>query len=91
MIGAGTHVGPEESHYETSGGILGAPLRLVPSETLGDDFLVPADAEVVIEGYVACGQRKPEAPFGEYTRYSGPQRWSPLLKVTAVTHRRGPL
>jgi len=88
LIGAGTHVGAEESHFESSGGILGEPLRLTPSETLGDDFLVPADAEVVIEGYMPRGQRKPEAPFGEYTRYSGAQRWSPLLKVTAVTHRR---
>jgi 2,5-furandicarboxylate decarboxylase 1 len=61
---------------------------LVPSETLGDNFLVPADAEVVIEGYVPRGQRKPEGPFGEYTRYVGPQRWGPLLKVTAITRRR---
>ena len=60
----------------------------MPSETLGDDFLVPADAEVVIEGLHADGQRKPEGPFGEYTRYVGPQRWCPLLKVTAVTRRR---
>lgn len=88
LLGAETHVGPDESHYETAGGALGAPLRLVSSETLGDDFLVPADAEVVIEGYMPRGQRKPEAPFGEYTRYVGPQRWGPVLKVTAVTRRR---
>lgn len=89
LLGAATHVGPEESHYESAGGTFGAPLRLVPSETLGENFLVPADAEVVIEGYVLRGQRKPEGPFGEYTRHVGPQRWCPLLKVTAVTHRRG--
>jgi len=88
LLGAANHVGPEESHYETAGGTLGAPLRLVPSETLGDKFLVPADAEVVIEGYMPKGQRKPEGPFGEYTRHVGPQRWGPLLKVTAVTHRK---
>jgi UbiD family decarboxylase len=88
LLGAATHVGPDESHYATAGGTLGAPLRLVPSETLGDKFLVPADAEVVIEGYVPKGQRKPEGPFGEYTRHIGPQRWCPLLKVTAVTHRK---
>jgi 2,5-furandicarboxylate decarboxylase 1 len=88
LLGAETHVGPDESHYEAAGGTLGAPLRLVPSETLGNDFLVPADAEVVIEGYVPRGQRKPEAPFGEYTRHVGPQRWGPLLKVTAITQRR---
>jgi 2,5-furandicarboxylate decarboxylase 1 len=88
LLGAATHIGPEESHYETAGGTLGAPLRLVPSETLGDKFLVPADAEVVIEGYIPKGQRKPEGPFGEYTRHVGPQRWCPLLKVTAVSYRK---
>jgi UbiD family decarboxylase len=88
LLGAANHVGPEESHYETAGGTLGSPLRLVVSETLGEKFLVPADAEVVIEGYMPKGQRKPEGPLGEYTRHVGPQRWGPLLKVTAVTHRR---
>jgi len=88
LLGAACRVGPDESHYETAGGTSGAPLRLVPSETLGEKFLVPADAEVVIEGYVVKGQRKPEAPFGEYTRHVGPQRWSPVLKVTGITHRR---
>jgi 2,5-furandicarboxylate decarboxylase 1 len=88
LLGAATHIGPDESHYETAAGTLGVPLRLVPSETLGDKFLVPADAEVVIEGYVPQGQRKPEGPFGEYTRHVGPQRWCPLLKVPAVTYRK---
>ncbi len=88
LLGAATHVGPDESHYETAGGTVGAPLRLVPSETLGEDFLVPADAEIVIEGYVPKGLRRPEGPFGEYTRYVGPQRWNPTFKVTAVTRRR---
>lgn len=88
LLGAETHVGPDESHYETAGGIVDTPLRLVRSETLGDDYLVPADADVVIEGYVPHGQRKPEGPFGEFTRYVGPQHWCPLLKVTAVTRRR---
>ncbi|HZT06031.1 MAG TPA: UbiD family decarboxylase [Chloroflexota bacterium] len=88
LLGAATRVGVEESHYEAAGGTLGSPLRLVPSETLGQDFLVPADAEIVIEGYMPRGQRKPEGPFGEYTRYVGPQRWCPFLKVTAITRRR---
>src|SRR5262249_51731168 len=88
LLGAATHIGPDESHYETAGGTIGAPLRLVPSETLGDKFLGPADADVVIEGYMPKGHRKPEGPFGEYTRHVGPQRWCPLLKVTAVTYRK---
>jgi 2,5-furandicarboxylate decarboxylase 1 len=88
LLGAQTHVGPDESHYEAAGGTFGAPMRLVASETLGEKFLVPADAEVVIEGYMPKGERKPEGPFGEYTRHVGPQRWCPFLKVTAVSYRK---
>ncbi|MBI4523315.1 MAG: UbiD family decarboxylase [Deltaproteobacteria bacterium] len=77
-----------DSHYATAGGFIGEPLRLTPSETLGEDFLVPADAEVVIEGIMPHGQRRPEGPFGEYTRYFGPQKWNPFIKVTAITYRR---
>jgi UbiD family decarboxylase len=87
-LGCQAHVALEDSHFATAGGLLGQPLRMVPSETLGDDFLVPADAEIVIEGYVPAGERQAEGPFGEYTRHVGPQRWNPLLRVTAVTRRR---
>ncbi|MFQ5850322.1 MAG: UbiD family decarboxylase [Candidatus Binatia bacterium] len=88
VLGCGAAIPFGDSHYATAGGFLGEPLRLTPSETLGDDFLIPADAEVVIEGVMPHGQRKPEGPFGEYTRYSGPQKWNPFVKVTAITHRK---
>ena len=88
VLGCEAHVSATVSHFEAAGGALGEPMRLVTSETLGDDFLVPADAEVVIEGVIPSRQRRPEGPFGEYTRYSGPQRWHPFIKVTAVTCRR---
>jgi 2,5-furandicarboxylate decarboxylase 1 len=42
----------------------------------------------VIEGYVPAGVRRPEGPFGEYTRHVGPQRWATVMKVTAITQRR---
>lgn len=79
-----------ESHYPAIGGLLGQPLRLVPTETWGDKLLVPADAEVVIEGYLEANKLYPEGPFGEYTGYSGPQIPNPQLRVTAVTHRQNP-
>src|SRR3954451_10738863 len=79
LLGGVVHVGPDESHYESAGGAVGAPLRLVPSEALGDEVLAPADAGVLIEGWVPAGQRKPEGPFGEYPRHQGPQRWGPFL------------
>lgn len=88
ILGCQAHVSATMSHFESAGGVMGEPMRLVPSETLGDDFLVPADAEVVIEGVIPYGERRPEGPFGEYTRYSGPQKWNPYIRVTAVTRRR---
>ena len=79
-----------ESHYPAIGGLLGAPLRLVPSETWGERLMVPADAEVVIEGYLEHGKLYPEGPFGEYTGYNGPQIPNPQMRVTALTRRRQP-
>ena len=70
------------------GAIMGEALRLVPSVTWGEDFLIPADAEMVIEGEVLPNVREVEAPFGEFTGYYGPQRLRPVVEVTAVTHRR---
>jgi 2,5-furandicarboxylate decarboxylase 1 len=77
--------------YETIGGILNEPLRLVPSETYGERLMVPADAELIIEGEILPNCREPEGPFGEFTGYYGPQRWSPVVKITAITHRKDPI
>jgi 2,5-furandicarboxylate decarboxylase 1 len=74
--------------YAVIGGIAGTPLRLTASETWGDAFLVPADAELVIEGEIPAGEVEVEGPFGEFTGYYGPQRIRPVIHVTAVTHRR---
>jgi len=73
--------------YSVIGGIMGEPLRLVPSETWGDSFLVPADADLVVEGEIPPGVRDVEGPFGEFTGYYGPQRVRPTIQVTAITHR----
>jgi 2,5-furandicarboxylate decarboxylase 1 len=90
-LGCQARVASSESHFATAGGVLGEPLRVVPSLTLGENFLVPADAEIVIEGYIRAGERAAEGPFGEYTRYDGPQRWNPSMHVTAVTRRKDAL
>ncbi|MCL6563328.1 MAG: UbiD family decarboxylase [Firmicutes bacterium] len=76
------------NEYALPGGFLGQPMRLTPSVTWGEEFLVPADAEIVIEGVIYPGEQGVEAPFGEYTRYYGEQRYNPVIHVTAVTHRR---
>ncbi len=76
--------------YEVIGGYLQEPLRLTPSETYGERLLVPADAEIVIEGGLIPGRRVVEGPFGEVNGYLGPQEFerSALYEVRAITHRR---
>ena len=81
----------EVSEYEIIGGYLGEPLRLAPSETWGEGLLVPADAEIVIEGALLPGKRMVEGPFGEVNGYLGVQGFqqSAHYEVRAITRRRG--
>ena len=74
--------------YAKIGAIMGEQLRLTPSVSFGDRLLVPADAEMVIEGAILPGVREVEGPFGEFTGYYGPQRLRPVIEVQAITHRR---
>ncbi len=80
----------EVSEYEVIGGYLQEPLRLTPSETFGDRLLVPADAEIVIEGVLLPGKRVVEGPFGEASGYVASQGFqhSPLFEIRTITHRR---
>jgi 2,5-furandicarboxylate decarboxylase 1 len=77
-----------EDEYDAAGGVLGEPLRLVPSEAYGDDLLIPADSEMVIEGEIHVGRRVVEGPFGEFTGYSGSQRLACLFEAKAITFRK---
>jgi 2,5-furandicarboxylate decarboxylase 1 len=78
----------ENDDYELIGGFMREPLRLAPSETWGDDFLVPADAEILIEGEVPPGVRMIADPFGDITRQYQSQTLRPVMEVKAITHRR---
>lgn len=74
--------------YHKVGAIMGESLRLTPSETWGEQILVPADAEIVIEGQILPHQRDVEGPFGEFPGTYGPQRVRWVVEVTAITHRQ---
>ncbi len=76
------------SEYDVIGGVFNEPVRVTPSEVYGDRLLVPADAEIIIEGEILPDERDAEAPFGEFTGYYGPQKWCPIVKVKAITHRK---
>ena len=81
----------EISEYDIIGGYMQEPLRLTPSETWGDRLLVPADAEIVIEGALLPGNRMVEGPFGEVNGYLGVQGYqqSAHYEVRAITRRKG--
>ena len=72
-----------------AGGFRGKPLEVIRSET--NDMLVPAQAEMIIEGDVSLTEWKSEGPFGEMYGYLGARKdenfW---MTVTAVTHRQNP-
>ncbi len=78
----------ERDDYEAVGGFLGEPLRLAPSVTWGEDFLVPADAEIIIEGEILPGVREVVDPFGEVTRHYQAQCIRQAMQVKAITRRQ---
>jgi 4-hydroxy-3-polyprenylbenzoate decarboxylase len=64
-------------------------VELVPCKTV--DVAVPADCEIVIEGYVDPAERRLEGPFGDHTGYYSLAEEFPVLHVTAVTMREKPV
>lgn len=55
------------------------------------DLEVPADAEIVLEGYVDPGTRRVEGPFGDHTGYYSLADEYPVFHITTVTHRKKPI
>jgi len=64
-------------------------VELVPAKSV--DLLVPAQAEIVLEGYVTPGEERMEGPFGDHTGYYSMPDPYPVFHVTTVTHRRSPI
>jgi UbiD family decarboxylase len=72
-----------------AGGMRGQAEEVVRSET--NDHMVPANAEMIIEGEIPLDQTLPEGPFGEMYQYLGARKKENFfMNVTAVTHRRDP-
>jgi 4-hydroxy-3-polyprenylbenzoate decarboxylase len=65
------------------------PLELVKAKTV--DLEVPANAEIVLEGYVDPKERVVEGPFGDHTGYYSAPEEFPVFHVTHMTHRENPV
>ena len=69
-----------------AGGLVGAPINVVRAKTV--DLLVPAEAEIVIEGLIDTEWLEPEAPFGESHGHVNLQEMNAFMEVTCITRRR---
>ena len=75
--------------FTVAGGLAGVPINVVRARTV--DLLVPAEAEIVIEGLIDTEYVEPEAPFGESHGHVALEEFNMPMRVTAITHRRNPI
>jgi 2,5-furandicarboxylate decarboxylase 1 len=87
-IAAASDLAHGDYELRAAGALEGVAIRTVRCKTV--DVEVPADSEIVIEGYYS-GETREEGPFVEFTGYQTPIITSPVFTVTAITHRRDPI
>ena len=72
--------------FSVAGGLVKAPIRTTQARTV--PVMVPADAEIIVEGFVSTEWLEPEAPFGESHGHVNPKEYNPFMEVTGITRRR---
>ena len=78
------------SEYEFAGGLRGKPYPVIHGKVTG--LPIPADAEIVLEGFVDPKKRRREGPFGEWTGYyASDVRDEPVLDIKAIYYRNNPI
>ncbi len=76
------------SEYEFAGLLSGRRLRI--TKCLTNDLWVPADSDLVIEGFMVPGDNRLEGPFGDHFGHYSLQDEYPVMHVTAITHKKDP-
>jgi 4-hydroxy-3-polyprenylbenzoate decarboxylase len=80
---------PDLDEMMIAGFLRGSPVEMVKCQTV--DLEVPANAEIVLEGYVELGDLRREGPFGDHTGYYSLADDYPVFHVTCVTERKQPI
>jgi 4-hydroxy-3-polyprenylbenzoate decarboxylase len=80
---------PEVEEFLIAGFLRGEAVKLVKCETV--DLEVPAEAEIVLEGYVELGELRTEGPFGDHTGFYTMEEAYPVFHITCITHRKDPI
>ena len=89
ILAAVTPVPDTLSEYQFAGLLRGAKAELVPCKTV--PLMVPAQAEIVLEGHVLLDEHAEEGPYGDHTGYYNSVETFPVFQVTAITMRRDPI
>jgi 4-hydroxy-3-polyprenylbenzoate decarboxylase len=76
---------PNIDEYLLAGYLRGEPVPFI--DCVSVPLEVPAEAEIVIEGYIDPNDHRPEGPFGDHTGYYTPVEFFPVFHVTAITRR----
>lgn len=80
----------DDSEIDAAGGLIGQPVEMTESQL--SDLLIPARAEMVIEGFINQGDLEQEGPLGEFHGYySGKADMRSVIRVEAVHHRPQPI
>lgn len=80
---------PDINELMFAGLLRGSPVKVVKSRT--NDLMVPAEAEVLLEGYVDPAETRLEGPFGDHTGYYSLADYYPVFHLTAMSTRRDPI
>jgi 4-hydroxy-3-polyprenylbenzoate decarboxylase len=80
---------PDLDEMMIAGFLRGKPVEMVKCET--SDLEVPANAEIVLEGYVELGELRTEGPFGDHTGFYSLDDQYPVFHVTCITQRKDPI
>ena len=80
---------PDIEEFLIAGFLRGRPVEIVKCETV--ELEVPANAEIVLEGYVELGEMRTEGPFGDHTGFYTMQDEYPVFHLTCITHRKDPI
>jgi len=86
ILAAVTPVPDTLSEYQFAGILRGSKLDLVPAKTV--PLMVPAQAEIVIEGHVMLDEYEDEGPYGDHTGYYNSVEKFPVFRVSAITMRK---
>ena len=89
ILAAVTPVPDTLSEYQFAGLLRGAKAELVAAKTV--PLLVPAEAEIVLEGHVLLDEYADEGPYGDHTGYYNSVERFPVFQISAITMRKNPI